>query len=237
MHPEVKVGAYGGSGLHRAWDPDFSGKAKTYRLPFFRNFFRYLKATATPIDFFSWHSYNSTKDTVRQDRFLHEELTALGYGDLETHLNEWDPFAEEFGTAHHSAEMTAMMIAMQNAHPAVCCVYDMRTTNAPYCPLFDPITHKPIQGYYSMVAFNALYRLGTQVSLTCDTDDLYALVATNGTAHALLLSNLTGTRQPFTVTGADLSHARYHVIDGERLLSWSPVVDQLENNTVLLIEF
>ena len=59
---------------------------------------------------------------------------------------------------------------MQNGYADVCRIYDMRTANAPYCPMFSPITHKPIHGYYSLVAFNALYQLGTQLSLKCDTD-------------------------------------------------------------------
>ena len=242
-HPDAKVGTYGCTGFHRIWELPYNscndGKrhARLYRLEFFRNFFKYLKETDTPIDFFSWHSYNSTKDTLRQDKFIHEELVALGYGDLETHLNEWDPFAEELGTAHHSAEIAAMMIAMQNSYPAVCCIYDMRTVNAPYCPLFHPITHKPIHGYYSMVAFNMLYRLGMQAEVSCDTEDLYVLVATDGTHHALLISNLTGKKQELVFEGVDLSHAKYHVIDQERLLSWSPAIDFIENNSVLLIEW
>ena len=236
-HPDVKVGAYGCTGFHNAWVPERMSERVPYRIEFFKNFFRHLKETHTPIDFFSWHSYHSTKDTVKQDQWIHEELCRLGYGDLETHLNEWDPFANELGTAHHSAELAAMMIAMQYGHPSVCCIYDMRTANAPYCPLFNPITHKPIHGYYSMVAFNTLYRLGMQAEVICDTEGLYVLAATDGSRHALMISNLTGETQPLSIDGADLSHARYHVIDQERLLSWSPMVKEIHNNEVLLIEW
>lgn len=236
-HPDVKVGAYGSTGFHNFWLEENRGREKAYRLPFFRNFFKYLKQTDTPIDFFSWHSYHNTKNTVRQDQFIHDELVALGFGDLETHLNEWNPYAEEFGTAHHSAELAAMMIAMQNGNPQVCCIYDMRTVNAPYCPLFNPITHKPIHGYYSMVAFNNLYRLKTQVFVGCDTEDFYVMAASDGQRHAMLLSNLTGAAQVLNIEGADLSNARYYVLDQERLLSWSCAVSEIDNNTVVLIEW
>ena len=198
---------------------------------------KYVKEHKVPIDFFSWHSYSNTRATIGYDNWLHKELISLGYEGLETHLNEWDPYAEELGTGHHSAEIAAMMIAMQNGHPAVCCIYDMRTANAPYCPLFNPITHKPIHGYYSMAAFNVLYRLGTQAEVNCDTENLYVLAATDGTHHALLISNLTGKKQELVFEGVDFSHAKYHVIDQERLLSWSPAVDFIENNSVLLIEW
>lgn len=238
-HPDVKVGAYGCTGFYRAWDAEFLSKAKAlpYRLSFFRNFFKYLKETDTPIDFFSWHSYNNTIDTIKQDDFIHNELIALGYGGLETHLNEWDPYCDEFGTAHHSAELAAMMIAMQYGNPSVCCIYDMRNTSAPYCPLFNPITRKPIHGYYSLAAFNMLYRLGTQISSECDTDGLYVLAATNGKDNALLISNLTGEKQQLEIYGAELSKAEYNVIDNERLLSWSPSVTSIDNNQVLLIRW
>ncbi len=236
--PHLKIGAYGSCGFCAAIQaPEQQSEWGKYMIEFFRAFFTFTKENGTPIDFFSWHSYSPTAQIIKMDAWLHEELVKLGYGDLETHLNEWDPYAEELGTGHHAAELAAVMISMQYGHPSLCCIYDMRTVNAPYCPLFNPITHKPIHGYYSLVAFNALYKLGKQVSLSCDTEELYALAATNGDHHALLISNLTGKKQPLIIEGADLSSARYHAIDNERLLSWSFAVSEIENNSVLLIEW
>ena len=237
-HPDIKVGAYGSVGFYTVWNPEKQdGEAEQLRVKFFRDFFAYIKEHNAPIDFFSWHSYANTKNTILADKWVGEELARLGYPGLETHLNEWDPYAEELGTAHHSAEMAAMMIAMQNGNPQLCCVYDMRTNTAPYCPLFNPITHKPIHGYYSMVAFNACYQLGMQVKTDCDTEELYVLAATDGQHHAMMISNLTGKAQPLTIEGADLSKAKYHVIDQERLLSWSPAVTTIDKNMVVLIEW
>ena len=76
-----------------------------------------------------------------------------------------------------------------------------------------------------------------QAEVSCDTEDLYVLVATDGTHHALLISNLTGKKQELVFEGVDLSHAKYHVIDQERLLSWSPAIDCIDSNSVLLIEW
>ena len=237
-HPEVKVGGYGSTEFYWCYKSEAELRpTENHRIKFFRDFMKYVKEHKVPIDFFSWHSYAETYATIGYDNWLHKELISLGYEGLETHLNEWDPYAEELGTGHHSAEIAAMMIAMQNGHPAVCCIYDMRTANAPYCPLFNPITHKPIHGYYSMVAFNTLYRLGTQVEALSDTPELYTLVASDGKSHAMLISNLTGKTQDLNITGVDLAAARYHVIDQERLLSWSPAVKEIENNQVLLIEW
>ena len=88
-----------------------------------------------------------------------------------------------------------------------------------------------------MVAFNTLYRLGMQAEVSCDTEDLYVLAATDGSHHALMISNLAGKKQELVFEGVDLSHAKYHVIDQERLLSWSPVIDCIDSNSVLLIEW
>ena len=236
-HPEIKVGAYGCTGFYKSALGEEPQKMEIYRIKFLRDFFNHLTATETPIDFFSWHCYGNTKLITAMDKWIANELTALGYGDLETHLNEWDPYAEEFGTGHHAAEMAAVMTSMQNGNPSVCCIYDMRIANAPYCPLFNPITFKPVQGYYVMAAFNTLYRLGNQATLSCDTEGLYALAATDGQHHALLLSNLTDNIQELCIEGVDLSRAKYHVIDNERLLSWSPAVKSIEKNQVVLVEW
>ena len=237
-HPDIKVGGYGASTFYTVWDPEKEDdEVQQHRVNFFRGFFAYIREHDAPIDFFSWHSYGSTRVIIGEDQWLGKELARLGYPGLETHLNEWDPYAGELGTAHHSAELAATMIAMQNGNPQVCCIYDMRTNTAPYCPLFNPITHKPIHGYYSLAAFNMLYQLGNQVELTCDTEELYALAGTDGKHHAMLISNLTGQKQSLEIEGVDLSNAKYHVIDQERLLSWSPAVTEIGKNMVLLIEW
>ena len=247
--PHLKIGGYANCGF-TAIAPRMAINPETCRLEpvppipleyntlnFFLGFMAYIKEHNSPIDFFSWHSYVDVTRMVVMDKWLHEKLKEFGYEGLETHLNEWNPYAQEFGTAHHSAEVAAMMLAMQNGYVDLCCIYDMRTTNSPYCPLFDIRTHKPIHAYYAMVAFNTLYQLGTQVEAVSDDERVYAVAASDGTHHALMISNLSGKTQALNIQGVDLSKAKYHVIDQERLLSWSPAVSAIENNMVLLIEW
>lgn len=247
--PHLKIGGYSSCGFYAVAPvtvidsqthlpgtiPPSEHENKLMR--FFYGFFDYIKAHNTPIDFFSWHNYADVSRVAIMDEWLHNELGKLGFGGLETHLNEWNPYPSEYGTAHHSAEIMAMMLALQHGHTDICCIYDMRTNTAPYCPLFDIRTHKPIHGYYSMVAFNALYRLGTQVETVSSDPRLYAVAASDGKNHALVISNLTGEKQEIAIEGVDLSGARYHVIDQERLLSWSPSTNVTENNTVMLMEW
>ena len=196
-----------------------------------------VKEHGSPLDLFSWHSYMPVEYVVPIEKWVRQQLLQWGFDKTESHLNEWNPYCQELGTGHHSAEMAAIEIAMQHSSVDVCCVYDMRTVNAPHCPLFNPITHKPIHGYYTLVAFNELYKLGSQVSTACDTERLFVLAASDGKNHAMMISNITGETQILEITGAELKNARYHVIDQERLLSWSPAVTEIENNQVLLIQW
>jgi len=236
--PYAKIGGHGGCGFYAiAPLPGKEVDLQEKRVLWFKGFFRYIKEHGTPIDFYSWHTYTYVSRVKIMDQWLHEQLVEFGYGDLETHINEWDPNRDEYGTAHHSAEVAAMMLAMQHGHTDAMMIYDMRNNTVPYATLFDVCTKKPIHAYYAMVAFNTLYKLGNQVELTCDEELLYTVAASDGTHHAIMISNLTGQTQELNIQGADLQNARYHVIDQERLLSWSPAVKKLENNAVLLIEF
>lgn len=171
------------------------------------------------------------------DAWLKDELVKLGYPGLETHLNEWNPFPDERGTAHHSAEIAAVMIALQHGNTEICCIYDMKLTGGTYCALFDPYKFKPIHGYYALAAFNELYKLEDQVMTECDTDGMYVLAASNGKKHALLVSNLTGNTQQIFYDDIDHSTAHYYALDQERLLSWAPNGMYMRNNEVLLIEW
>ena len=239
---KIMVGGYASCGFYAVagggnpWSTK-PPEADIHWVDYFHGFMKYVKEHNSPIDFFSWHSYAPTANTVRMDAWLHEQLVAYGYGDLPTHLNEWDPYAEELGTGHHSAEIAATVIALQHGYVSLACIYDMRISDAPYCPLFNPIKNKPIHGYYALVAFNTLYQLGTQVESTSDTEGLYALAASDGTRCAMMISNLTGTDQELCLDGVDLSTARFHVIDDDRLLSWAPNASTIGKNTVLLVEW
>jgi hypothetical protein len=68
---------------------------------------------------------------------------------------------------------------------------------------------------------------------------MYAVAASDGKRGALMISNLTGSAQNLSICceGADLSEARYYVLDQERLLSWAPDAKVLGKNAVMLIEW
>ena len=241
--PEAQIGGYASCGFYNLttdWnrqDPKYH-RMYDYQDAFFNGFFPYVKAHNSPIDFFSWHSYATPQDTLVWADYVEKKLAEFGYAGLPTHLNEWNPHANTRGTAAHGAEVAAMMLGMQNK-PAVAlmCIYDMRSTGL-YAPLYNSMTDKPTYAYYALAAFNRLYRLGTQVSLSCDTEGLYAVAATDGKKKALMIANLTGERLPVEIKGVNLTDdARYYVMDADRLLGWAPSLRELEPNAVALVEF
>ena len=247
--PHLMIGGYASCGFYaiapeNGLDPETNlpgtippSDHEKLLMDFFSGFFTYIQEHSSPIDFFSWHTYTDVTRAKVMDKWLHHELEKLGYGGIETHLNEWNPYCTEYGTAHHSAEVAAMMIEMQKGYADVLCIYDMAMNSAPYCPLFDIRTKKPIHAYYSMVAFNQLYKLKDQVYAESDAERLHVLAASDGNHNACIVVNLTGKKHELSINGADLSSARFYVLDNERLLSWAPNANKIENNALILIEW
>ena len=130
-----------------------------------------------------------------------------------------------------------MMLGMQKAPLDVLVLYDGRLAAGKYTALFDPYNYKPWHAYYSLVAFNHLYKLTNEVQTECDTDGIYVVAASDGKKSAIVLSNVSNKESELNISGVDLEGARFHVIDQQRLLSWSPAVKTLAKNQVVLIEF
>ena len=163
-----------------------------FRTDYLFDFLAYIKEHNSPLDFFSWHSYFDIDKTMAMEQFLHRTLTEYGYGDLETHLNEWNnAFGNEnHGSSFASASVAAMMCAMQTkAHTDMLCYYDSRLQASSYGGLFAPLTYKPVCTYYSFAAFGELYALGTQAESSCADKEVYTLAATNGTEKAIMIVN------------------------------------------------
>ena len=236
----IKVGGYAAINLHAGVAPELyqDHPRRLYAIEFFHGFMKHIIKCGAPLDFFSWHSYMDAAKTIPVAYWVREQLDSYGFKNTESHLNEWNPFHNERGTAHHSAEISAMMIGMQKAPMDVMTIYDARSATDDYCALFDPYTNRPFHAYYALAAFNHLYELGNEVYTECDSEGIYVIGATDGNRKAILISNISDApEQELNITGVDLTGARYHVIDQPRLLSWSPAVKTIEKNMVVLIEF
>ena len=244
--PNIKVGGFASCGFYAISNQLLGrqsingGVREQYFLDFFHGFMKYIKAHNSPIDFFSFHTYSNPKELLIQANYLDEQLKAYGYDHIERHLNEWNPPSRtKRASGVHSAEVAAIMLGAQNTSLDMLMIYDARLTQGAYNAFFAPCASGVELGhaYYAFAAFATLQKLGHQVALDCDTEEVYALCASNGENHAIMISNISGSAQKLNIEGVDLSNARWHILDDRRLLSWSAPLNTVENNTVLLIEF
>ena len=246
----IRVGGYGSCGFGGIfYDPEkysVEGPRREvdermpkymFRIEFLYGFLEYIKAHHSPIDFFSWHSYSDVKKTRQMARFLDRVLTQYGYGDLETHLNEWNnAFGNEnHGTSYASAAVAAMMCAMQNEKTEMLCYYDARLQASAYGGLFAPLTYEPVCTYYSLYAFGELYALGTQVECSCTEEGIYAIAATDGEKKAILIVNANADAEELSLPISGEWQAT--LIDHEHLgttVKMDPASFRLEGNQVVL---
>ena len=251
---KIKVGGYGSCGFGGLfYEPEKYGidypkipigptyDKSIYRLNFFYDFLKYVKTHNTPLDFFSWHSYHDVEKTIIMDEFVDKALKEYGYSNVENLLDEWNNAHtnELHGSSYASAAAASMMLALQNSYTNMACYYDTRIQASAYGGFFAPLTYEPVSTYYSFAAFGRLYSLGTQVNadIKCDKKGLYAVAATNGNKHALMIANCTGETQQLTFEGVDFTDAHLYLIDKLHLLSMTFDSSQIANNTVMLIEW
>ncbi|MBE6644486.1 MAG: hypothetical protein E7612_03795 [Ruminococcaceae bacterium] len=242
--PNIKIGGYAAIGFYYVTDTPEERELEPrhkYFCDFFHGFMEYIKSHGSPIDFFSWHSYREPKRLIEEAKWVREQLIKYGYGDIESHLNEWNPPCRltRDVSSQHGAEIAAIMLGCQNVGVDMLMIYDARIDGSTYSAFFIPSVRGGLlsQGYYVFAAFSSLYNLGDQVKLDCDTEGVYAICATNGKKNSLMISNISGEDQELKIEGVDLTDARWYLIDNRRLLSWSPEIKTMKNNTVILVEF
>lgn len=235
----IKVGGYSAFGFYYVTDtPEEKEKypIHEYRMDFFNGFISYVKEHGAPLDFFSWHSYYGAEKTAIHARWVANALKEAGFDKTESHLTEWNIEPKTRGTGLHSANTSAMMLALQKEDIDMLLLYDAGLSGA-YAPLFHPVTEKPWHTYYALVAFGMLYKLGNEIKLDLEKESgVFAVGASNGTKSAIMIANISGKTVPLEIDGIDLSEARWSAIDDARLLSWSAPVNEIPNNTVILIE-
>ena len=262
---EIKVGGYATCGFRHIFsDPEkfgiefeknnddiYSGDRSANFLRFFEGFFEYIKERGTPLDFFSWHSYLDTEMTVAAAKYLDNRLEELGYGGIETHMNEWnnscvdrsDPaeiYAQaklERGKGIAAAKAASMMCAMQRTKTEMLCYYDARIGISEYAGMFNPLTLKPFPLYYSFVAFNELYKLGNEVECECNENGVYALAAAGNGKKAVMIANCSGNDINIDI---NLSEGlSVYIIDDIRLLEktdFDHTHFKMPENSVILIK-
>lgn len=235
----IKVGGYAATCLRGIFgDPEFynqkynmcikeregednNSPKRKYRLKFFFGFMDYIKKHNSPLDFFSWHSYNTADVTSVLADFVDKVLTEYGYGNVETHLNEWNNSHDirlNTMSSYASAQVTATMCAMQNKKTSMLMYYDAKyAAVSAYAGFYDVNTLEPGCVYYAFKAFGELYEMGNQVKLDCNSDEIYALAATGNNRRAVLITN-TSDKDKVIRTNLDDSFEMF-LIDFDHLMT------------------
>ena len=160
-------------------------------------FFSKMQKRGVRPSFISYHRYNKdVTNFVEYVRGANEVMEKYGFGDIETHLNEWNYIRgwrdENFAHTVKSIKglkgasfITGVMCALHPEKLDMLMYYDGRPNS--FCGLWDTTYHTTLKGYYSFIAFDKLKALGTAVESVNDPD-LYSLGATDGKNGAVLLT-------------------------------------------------
>ena len=244
---KIKVGGYAACGLYamrngalEAEDKEalsYHEKRTLYWHKFFHAFMEMLKNDRPPMDFFSYHSYDTVENTIFYQDYIEKKLCEAGYGDVEIHNNEWNTHHEvdTMGTAAAAAHTAAMMCAMQDTKLYMLMYYDARLGMSDYGGMFDPRWRRPFVTYDTFIAFGQLYALGTQVEVKGAGDGLYATAATDGKENAILLANIGEDKE----ISLDLAgkYFAYAVTDDTRMkpISIDPAAFKMEKETFVFL--
>ena len=178
----------------------------------------------------------SLENNVVYAKYAREKLDAYGYYKTETICNEWlvEPSAESRGTYKHAAQIAAMMLAWQDTPLDSAMIYDARLGPGIYAGLFNCLTQKPFPAYYSFVAFNELYKLGNQASVSFDGEGVYAVGAAKDNKGCLVIANVTdGEVEAEILCDAKVERIYNAIIPGSGDLPSSKIPAQ----SVVVIEF
>lgn len=199
----IKIGGFANTGLYLGYlmheekykgphEPDHWEERAIYHTKFAKGFLERIKRDNLKFDFFSHHSYMDVEKTKQIEACAEKMLSDYGFDDVEIHINEWntDRTADTRGTTKASADVTAMMIAMQAMKTSVMCYYDARHGLSVYGGLFEPLSGKPTCTCYAFGAFGKLYALKNQVETTGAGEGVYTMAATDGKTRAVLLTNI-----------------------------------------------
>lgn len=221
-------------------------------------FLDYLKATDTPIDFFSWHMYHRRPVRVSEDvNVIRQFLDEKGYTHVESILNEWNYNRSWTEKNYYSryvrrsikaaAFMAGVMIECQNAPVDMLMYYDLRP-NTTWNGAFMPHTYDILPAYWALYYWAELAEYGTQIKSVCAEDDIYTCAAKSADGKVRLIivryheTDAEQDIKPVSLSvPAGMSVTEVRLTDSERMnqtieVDKSAPVLQMERNSVALIE-
>lgn len=191
--PHLKIGGYASCGFYaieKEYNADFAniGKTVEYYYQYIQDFLKFVKDNNCPLDFFSWHSYDSIINNVHYAKHARELLDRSGFVNTEQILDEWNLKPDLRGTIKHAVLTGAMMIALQDTDLSSAMFYDARCGVGIYSGMFNPLTQKPFPAYYSFLAFSELYIRKNQVDVTADIPGVYVCAAKSDTGCLVIVN-------------------------------------------------
>ena len=193
--PHLMIGGYGSCGfydLKKSFVANAnSSPRKEYFIVFFKRFLEYITANKCPLDFFSWHSYDTVENNAVYAKYARDTLDEAGYKDVHISVNEWNSLVNLRGTAKHAAVTAAMMLSFEDLPVDSAMFYDARLGTSVYGSMFDPSSREPYKTYWSFVAFNELYKRGEKLALKGEKDGLYAVCARGEKDEVIVVANPT----------------------------------------------
>jgi hypothetical protein len=206
FNPALKIGGFATSGL----------KDK-----FIFQFLAYCQKHKLPLDFFSWHKYgkspNLLASTARKTRSI---LDQYGYGDTESHLNEWNYWTfrweqiwkrgneymrresfEKQKNEEGASFVAASLILLQDQPVDILNYYDGQPISL-FCGIFD-YYGVPQKTFYAFKAFREMldYPERVKSEVSANAAGLYSLAALNREKNqaAILISNFNGTMDEYGI--------------------------------------
>lgn len=207
--PNLKIGGYASCGFYAIADsnPQWANCSTRfdYFIEFFHKFLSFVKENDCPLDFFSWHSYESIENNKKFAEYARRRLDEEGFEQVEHTLNEWNCRPEKYGTIEHAAVTAGMMLALQDTSLDSAMFYDARCGSGCYSGLFNPLNRKPHPAYYVFVAFGELYRRKNQVEVTVGMEGVYAVAAKDNDG-CLVISNTNNHEVPLLLELEDVEY-------------------------------
>ena len=203
--PHIKIGGYGSCGFYYIFEEKRNQPENTERFThyfnFFHKFIKSVKENGAPLDFFSWHIYDSNMMRIKGYMdYVRAELDKAGFEHTESSCNEWNADSGMRGTYLHASKTCSTLLIFQNGSVDTAMFYDARFGAGRYSGMFNPETSAPYPAYYAFVAYNRLYELKNQSELILDDERLFAAAAENGGRGCLLIANPTTDDIPLEIS-------------------------------------
>ena len=228
--PHLKIGGYASCGFYAMSGGDARSR---YFIDFFDGFLASVKENGSPLDFFSWHSYDGIENTVKYAAYCRRRLDEAGFTETETTCNEWDPENYRRGTDRHAALICGMMLAMQHTSLDSAMFYDARFGLSVYGALFDPMNDCTYPAYDAFLAFNELYKRGDELAVTVDAPNVYAAAAKGKDDICVVVSNTNDTYVPLDLDVGEVVSCR--MTGWGKRFEEVPLPENLPSNSLICV--